>query len=223
MVDDKIGILVVDDHPVLRKGLQLIIKAQKNMEVVGEAGTCADAIKLCRELSPNVVILDLSLPDRSGLELIREIKAQCPDLKILVFTMYDDEAYIKKVLAEGGNGYLLKRAADAELVLAIRAIARGEMVLDTSLTRDFLQRLIGLPGAEKKADKEGSPLSSRQKQILCMIAQGYTDRQIAEQFHISIKTVESHKARLKEKLNLIHRCDLVQYAQKSGLDISKNI
>ncbi len=218
-MDEKIAVLVVDDHPVLRKGLQMIVKAQKDMELVGEAGSVADILKLCRELSPDVVVLDLSLRDKDGLELIREIKAQCPEAKILVFTVHDDEMNIKKALNEGGNGYLLKKATDTELVLAIRAVARGEMIIDPSLTRDILQNMIGLAG--KGTVKDSVPLSSRQKQILSLIAQGYTDKQIAEQFHISIKTVESHKARLKEKLNLIHRSDLVRYAMKNGVDILK--
>ncbi len=220
-MDEKITILVVDDHPVLRKGLQMIVKAQKDMEIVGEAGSVADITKLCRELSPDVVVLDLSLRERDGMELIREIKAQCPEAKILVFTVNDDELNIKKALNEGGNGYLLKKATDTELVLAIRAVARGEMILDPSLTRDILQNMIGIAG--KGTVKDSVPLSSRQKQILSLIAQGYTDKQIAEQFHISIKTVESHKARLKEKLNLIHRSDLVRYALKNGGDILKTI
>lgn len=213
-MDKIIRILVVDDHPILRKGLQLVIKTQKDMEVVGEAGSVSEAIQLLRELNPDLIILDLSLPDRSGIEFIREIKTHCAGVRILVLTIHDDETYIKKVFTDGGNGYLLKKAVDAELLLAVRAVNRGEMFLDSSLTRSFIQGMMGDASIEKGDEKSRDKLSTRQREILMMIAQGYTDRQIAEKLYISIKTVESHKARIKEKLNVIQRSDLVKYAQK---------
>jgi two-component system, NarL family, response regulator NreC len=216
-MEAKIRVMLVDDHPILRRGLQMIIKAQKDMDVVGEAGLVEEAVRKAHELLPDVIIVDLSLPDRSGIELIREIKACLPQLKILVLTIHEDENYIRSVLSEGGNGYLLKKAVDEELILAIRAVARGEMVLDPSLTRDLLSAVIGGRGKEGKHDRDDSKLSSRQKEILSMIAQGYTDRQISEKVHISVKTVESHKARIKEKLNIVHRSELVQYANKHDL------
>ncbi len=212
-MDKKIRIIVVDDHPILRRGLQMILKAQADMQVVGEAGSVDEAMVLARELKPDVVILDLSLPDRSGVELISDIRVQCPGAKVLVLTIHDDESYIRKVLSEGGSGYLLKNAVDEELVLAVRAVARGEMVLDPSLTRELLLELM-CGSRPKPAKAEEDLLSDRQREILAMIAQGYTDRQISEKIHISIKTVESHKARIKEKLNVAHRSELVQYAMK---------
>ncbi len=216
-MDERIKILIVDDHPILRRGLVTVIRAQRGMEVVGEAGTAEETIRLCRETAPDLIILDLSLPDRDGLELIREIKSFCPATRILVLTVHDDESYIRKALAEGGNGYLLKRAVDVELTLAIRAVARGEMVLDPSLTRELLQGVLSPPPGRRRSEKSRGRLSSRQKEVLDMIARGYTDKQIAEQFQISVKTVESHKARLKEKLNASRRSELVQYALKNGL------
>ncbi len=222
-METKIRVLLVDDHPILRKGLQMVIKSQRDMDVTGEAGSAEEAMKLCGKMTFDVAIVDLSLPDRSGVELIREIKSCYSELKILVLTMHEDEAFIRTVIAEGGNGYLLKKAVDEELVLAIRAVARGEMVLDPSLTRDLLNSVIGGYFKDKKSGKGDMPLSARQKEILAMVAQGYTDRQISEKIHISVKTVESHKARIKEKLNVIHRSELVQYANKHNISIKQSL
>ena len=207
-MEEKIRVLVVDDHPIMRKGLLMIIKMQKDMEVVGEAGSVAEALEVCGETMPDLVLLDLSLPDGTGLDFIKKGKESYPDIKILVLTIHDDEGYLRKVLAAGANGYLLKKAADVELVLAIKAVSRGEVFIDSFMTRDLLQGVMG----EEEGKKGESPLSARQKEILKMVALGYTDKQIAEKLFISIKTVESNKARIKEKLNIVERSELVQYA-----------
>lgn len=213
MGERKLRILIVDDHPIMRRGLQMILKEQRDMEVIGEAGSAREASLLVRELMPDLVILDLSLPDGSGIPLIREMKRSCSSAKVIVLTVHEEEEYVHQVLSEGAQGYLLKNAADDEMVLAIRAVARGEMVVDPSLTRGLLQRVIH----PESRVKSGNMLSSRQKEILAMIAQGYTDKQISEKIHVSIKTVESHKARIKEKLNIGHRSELVQYAIQHDL------
>ena len=212
--EKKLRILIVDDHPIMRRGLQMILKGQKDMDVVGEAGSGADAVAMVKQLLPDLVILDLSLPDGNGIMVIQDIKCHYPEAKVIVLTIHEEEEYVHKVVAEGAHGYLLKNAADDEMIMAIRAVARGEMVLDPSLTRDFFQRVIR-PISER--GKNVNALSSRQKEILAMIAQGYTDKQISEKIHVSIKTVESHKARIKEKLNIGHRSELVQYAIQNDL------
>jgi two-component system, NarL family, response regulator NreC len=203
-----IRILLVDDQPIMRKGLRMIITGHKGMDVVGEAASVQGALEVCRDSKPDLILLDLSLRDSSGLELIPEVKVQFPHIRVLVFTMLEEGRYLRKVLASGGHGYLLKRATETELILAIQALARGEIYIDSFMTRDLLQGVIR-EGTEKK---ETPSLSSRQKEILKMVALGYTDKQIAEKLFISIKTVESNKARIKEKLNIVERSELVQYA-----------
>jgi len=208
-MEGKTRIMLVDDHPIMRQGLLMILKARKDMEVVGEAGSVREALELCRVVEPDLVLLDLSLPDANGLDFIAQVKAgDFPDFKILVLTIHDDEGYLRKVLAAGGNGYLLKKAADVELILAIQSVSKGEIFIDSYMTKDLLQNVLG-----SQANKnESTTLSHRQKEILKLVAMGYTDRQIAKKLFISVKTVESNKARIKEKLNITDRSELVQYA-----------
>ena len=200
-------ILLVDDQPIMRKGLRMIITGQKGMVVEGEAASVQEALEACRDSNPDLILMDLSLPG-NGLDLIPQAKEQLPHVRILVFTMLEEGRYLRKVLSTGGHGYLLKRATEAELILAIQAVVRGEIYIDSFMTRDLVQGVIS-GGTEKK---DNSSLSSRQKEILKMVALGYTDKQIAEKLFISIKTVESNKARVKEKLNIVERSELVQYA-----------
>jgi two-component system, NarL family, response regulator NreC len=205
---ESIRILLVDDQPIMRKGLRGIITGQKGMEVVGEAASVEEALEACRDSKPDLILLDLALGDSNGLDFISQVQAQVPHPRVLVFTMFEEGRYLRKVLSAGGHGYLLKRATEMELTLAIEAVARGEIYIDSFMTRDLLKGVIS-EGTEKK---ESSSLSSRQKEILKMVALGYTDKQIAEKLFISIKTVESNKARIKEKLNIVERSELVQYA-----------
>lgn len=208
-MEEKTRIMLVDDHPIMRKGLLMILKARKDMTVVGEAGSVKEALMLCKEVEPDLVLLDLSLPDGDGTEFIKEVReGDFQDFKILVLTIHDDEGYLRKVLASGGNGYLLKKAADVELVLAIQAVMKGEIFIDSFMTKDLLQNVIESNNMKAK----DTSLSHRQKEILKLIALGYTDKQISEKLFISIKTVESNKAKIKEKLDISERPDLVQYA-----------
>ncbi|HAA37269.1 MAG TPA: DNA-binding response regulator [Firmicutes bacterium] len=216
MSDDTIKIMIIDDHPIVRKGLHLVIKAQGDMEVIGEAGSVREGITIVQEKKPDLIILDLTLPDCSGIEFIKKIKQLSPQVKILVLTIHEEEDYIQKVLLEGANGYLLKKAADDELILAIRAIMRGEMVVDSSMTKKLWQRYLQ-PAEKTQKSKAKDMLSKRQKEILILVARGFTDKQIAEKIHVSVKTVESHKARIKEKLDIVHRSEFVEYALEHNL------
>ncbi|NLZ92835.1 MAG: response regulator transcription factor [Firmicutes bacterium] len=212
----QINILLVDDHPIVRKGLRMLIDTQINMKVIGEAGSVDEAFTIAREKLPELIILDLTLPGQNGIELLKKIREQFPQVKILILTIHDDEDYIRKALTAGANGYLLKKAADDELIMGIKAVMRGEMIVDPLLTKKILQRYI-LPREQKQKQEEKDLLSKRQKEILILVAQGYTDKQIAEMIHVSVKTVESHKARIKEKLNFVHRSDFVAYAMENNL------
>ena len=221
---DLIRILIVDDHAVLRTGLRMLLSAQSDMAVVGEADTAERAIVLDAELKPDLVLMDLTLPkqdgspntDPSGLEAIRRIKDRRPQARILALTMHDDEEYLRAVLEAGGDGYVLKRAADTELLSAIRAAWRG----GTYLHPEHARLLLG--GASPKAVQETSDdlykrLSPREQQVLRLIALGYTSQQVAQRLDLSVKTVETYKSRLMAKLGLTGRSALVRYALQHGL------
>lgn len=210
----KIKLLLVDDHAVLRSGLRLLLSTQPDMEVVGEGSSGEEALELTRELKPDLVVLDLTMPGRSGFEVLEDLKRQSPKVKVLVLTMHEDEEYLRHVLKYGGNGYILKRAADVELLSAIRAVARGEVFIEPAMTQALVKDLMpkGDPGGKKEHG-----LSDREKEVLKLVALGFTNQQVADTLTISIKTVESHKARIKEKLNLSRRSDLVRYALAEGL------
>jgi two-component system response regulator NreC len=215
---DKISILLVDDHAVLRTGLKLLLDSQKDMEIIGETGSGMEALKMAAELKPRVILLDLSLDDINGLDILPELKTIDPYIKVLVLTMHDDEGYLHKVLEGGGDGYILKKAADIELITAIRAVNRDEVFLDPSLTRAVLRSLFHnnrKDVQEYRGDEE--ILSNREKEVLKLVALGYTNKQIADRLVVSIKTIESHKARIREKLNMNYRSDLVKYAIQKGL------
>lgn len=211
---NKIKILLVDDHAVLRKGLHLILDGQDELKVVGEAARGEEAISKCCSLKPDIILLDLSLPDKSGLEVLKELKIKCPHVKVLILTMHEDEAYLRDAIKGDANGYILKKAADTELISAIRAVIRGEMVVDPALTKSLFQSIYPAKN-EKRTNKQS--LSQREKEVLKLVALGYTNQEIAENLIISIKTVESHKARIKEKLDMTRRSDLVRYAMAEGL------
>ncbi len=208
-----IKILLVDDHVVLRKGLRLILEGQEGIRVLGEAEKGQEAIDKCCTLKPDVILLDISLPDKSGLEVLKELKKKCPFTKVLILTMHEDEVYLKDAMQSGVDGYILKKAADTELVSAIRAVVRGEMVVDPALTKNLFKSLY--QQNEPKGEKQ--PLTPREKEVLRLVALGYTNQEIADDLIISIKTVETHKFNFKEKLGLKRRSDLVRFAIREGL------
>lgn len=212
---NKIRLLVADDHAVLRAGLRVLLNAQPDMEVVGEAGDGQEAVCKARELKPDIVLLDITMPGKGGLEVIAEIIEENPGIKVLVLTMHDDESYLKKVLKSGASGYVLKKVADTELLSAIRSIARGEMFLDSSMARVLVSELFSKTSVT--AENESVPLTEREKEVLRLIALGYTNQEIAAHLVLSIKTVETHKARIMDKLGLRKRSELVRYALKKGI------
>lgn len=208
-------VLIVDDHPVLRSGLRNILGFVPEIEVAGEAADAAEALREAARLRPDLVLLDLTLPDRNGLVALRQLHTQWPEMRILVLTMHDEEDYVLEALSAGASGYVLKQAADTELVSAVRAVARGEVYVYPSVTR-YLVRGLSRRCEAGEAPGEVS-LSFREREVLRLLALGYTNAEIADDLAISVKSVETHRRRLMQKLGARHRSELVRYALDRGL------
>lgn len=214
-MSDRIRVLVADDHAILRSGLRMLIGAEPDMEVVGEAADLAETIRLARSLEPGVVTLDLSMPGSTGLASIEKLRAAAPASRIVVLTMHDDAAYVRNALALGATGYLAKSAADATLIRAIRAVARGGLFVDVNdadAAATAAQTLPVAGGASPLAT-----LSAREREVLERVALGHTNREIAQQLSLSVKTVEGYRSRVMSKLGLTSRADLTRVAIELGL------
>lgn len=207
-------VLLADDHHVVRAGLRALIEAQADMEVVAEAADGEAAWRQAVELDPDVVVMDVSMPVLGGASATERIHRDRPGVRVLALTVHEDRSYLQQLLQAGASGYLLKRAAADELIHAIRAVARGGTYLDPGLTGKVLDGLVGRPSPPGSAP-DAQP-SEREEEILRLIARGYTNREIAEQLDVSIKTVETHKARAMEKLALDSRAGIVGYAIRRG-------
>jgi two-component system, NarL family, response regulator NreC len=219
MSASKIRVLIVDDHAIVRAGLRLLISGQDDMTVVGEAGSTQDGIDAAERLSPDVALIDLSLPGEGGIEAIRQLRRSRPRVRTVALTMHDDPVYLRSVLSAGGCGYVVKRAADSELLAAIRAVSEGRSFVSPMLAEAEAQETLAAPQAPSQAEAEESlaRLSARERQVLVLLAHGHTHAEMAEQLGISVKTVETHRARLSEKLGLKTRADLVRLVLDAGL------
>lgn len=214
-----IRVLIADDHAIFRAGLRLLINAQPDMVVVGEAEGGDGALEAARALRPDVLLLDLSMPGGGGLPALGAIRRHCPAIKVVALSMHEDPACVRAVFDAGGIGYVFKRAADAALLTAVRMAAAGKPHLCT-LCRDVVaQAALGLEAREAEAGggRGAAPLSRREREVLLMVAQGYTNRQVAERLALSVKSVESYRARLLEKLGFQTRVELHRYALASGI------
>lgn len=212
-----IRVLVADDHAVLRAGLRMLIGAQPDMEVVGEAADGDEAVQKALELRPDVALIDITMPGIGGMKAIERVRQGCPKTRVLVLTMHEVPAYLRLALAAGASGYVVKSAADSELLSAIRSVYRGRTVLDPGLAALVVQGALGKKAVGSQAGGPANPLSPRERDVLELVAQGYTNQQIADRLGLSIKTVETYRSRLVEKLGLHSRADLVRYALDSGL------
>lgn len=210
-----IRILIVDDHAMLRAGLKLLIEGQRDMRVVGEAGDLRAAIDAAKKTTPDVIILDLSMPGGSGVAGVERLRATVPDAKILVLTMHDDPAYVRSAIAMGASGYVVKSAADSELISAIRAVNMGRMFVDMKGAGTLDSLLHKLPKSPSQSPIE--TLSEREREVLIDVARGHTSQQIADRIGLSVKTVESYRARMMQKLGLKTRADIMNLAVESGL------
>jgi len=214
-VADKIKVLIVDDHAVLRAGLTALLDAEVDLEVIGEASNGEDAIDLARTLRPDVLIMDLSMPGLGGLEATRRISALELGVKILVLTAHAEEEYLFPVLDAGGSGYVTKTRADDDLINAIREVARGEVFLYAPATKLLLQRY-----QERNDESEAGQLqqlSQREREVLALTAEGFSSSEIGERLFISPKTVDTYRSRITQKLGLKHRSEVVRFALQTGL------
>jgi two-component system, NarL family, response regulator NreC len=207
-----VRVLIVDDHAVVRAGLKLLLDAEDDLETAGEAGTARDAIFQARSTKPDVVLLDVVMPDQSGLDVLPQLVHEQPEMKVLVLSMQDDPQYVRAAFAAGASGYVLKEAADTEVVAAIREVARGGRYVHPELGA----RLVSAETeAARRADED--PLSDREREVLRLLALGHTNQEIAKQLYISVRTAETHRAHIMQKLRLSSRAELVRYALTEGL------
>ncbi|MBV9125503.1 MAG: response regulator transcription factor [Planctomycetes bacterium] len=215
----KIRVLLADDHALLRAGLRVLLNSQPDLEVVGEAGNLQETLIQARALHPDVVTLDLSMPGTNSMELLEHLRKEFPQVPVLVLTMHDDPAYLRAALGAGASGYLVKTAAETELLSAIRAVHAGRTFIDLKLNETLLKTVFGDPGtrAEGPGLPQEMPLSPRESEVLKFLALGYTHQQIADYLYLSTKTVETYRARIAEKLGLRSRADLIRYALDTGL------
>lgn len=211
---NKLRILLADDHKVLRDGLRLLINAQADMEVVGEADDGMEAWRQAKDAQPDVVVMDVSMPQMGGARATEKIKRDCPQVKILALTAHEDRSYVSQLLEAGASGYILKVAASEDLINAIRVVASGGVYLDPMVADKVLDSY--RRGKPLKGRTEGGSLSQREEEILRLIAGGYINKEIAARLLISVKTVETHKARAMEKLGLRSRAAIVRYALAQG-------
>jgi DNA-binding NarL/FixJ family response regulator len=214
-MDRPIRVVLADDHVVLRSGLKALLEAEPDLEVVGEASTGVQAVERARNLNPDVVVMDLDMPEMGGLDATREISALGRETRVLVLTMHAEEDQLLSVLDAGGSGFIRKTKAEEDLIRAIRSVARGEVFLYPNATRMLLQRY-------RQAEEQGeaSPLeelSDREREVLALTAEGYSSTEIGKKLFLSPKTVDTYRSRLMQKLGISHRAELVKFALKTGL------
>jgi two-component system response regulator NreC len=209
----KTRILLADDHAVLRSGLKLLLNSEPDMEVVGEASNGLEAVKLAGELKPDVLLLDISMPGLNGQAALKIVKLEHPEIKVLVLSMHEDESYVHEMLKAGADGYVPKKAADAELLAAIRSTIKGEHFIHASLTKNLIPEFLTKSGSHEAV----ASLSQREREVLYLLALGHTNQETAERLLLSVKTVETYKQRLKDKLGIQGRSELVRFALENGL------
>ncbi|HKW29739.1 MAG TPA: response regulator transcription factor [Verrucomicrobiae bacterium] len=208
----KLRVLLADDHKMVREGLRLLIDNQPDMHVAGEAANGREVLQLVRELKPDIVVMDLSMPELNGLQATERLKAEAPQIKVVAITANEDESYLRQLCKAGAVGYVLKRSAGDELVKAIGAVARGEVYYEATLAGKALAKQM----TGGKSEIGLTELSDREKEVLILLAWGYSNKEIAGKLNLSVKTVETYKVRIGEKLGLRSRTAMVQYALRQG-------
>lgn len=207
-------ILIADDHGVLRAGLRALLNAEPDLEVVGEAANGSEVLRLAQELRPDLVLLDISMPGPGGIAVTQQLKAALPDAHVLILTLHEDEGLLQEAMRAGAAGYIIKRAVESELINAIHAVLRGDLYVHPAMTRALLQDVA--PASTSTAPPTET-LTPREIDVLRLIAKGHTNREAAQVLSISVRTVETHRANLTDKLGLRGRVELVRYAREHGL------
>lgn len=216
MIMNKTRVLLADDHAVLRAGLKALLATQPDLDPVGEAGEGGEAVRLAETLQPDVLLLDVTMPGNEHFAALRAVRVRAPEVRVLLLTMHEDEALLREALRQGASGYVLKKAAEAELLTAIRAVARGEAFVDPAMTRAMIEGYLGTEGTKGIRGTQTDGLTAREFEVLKLAAEGYTNKQIAAQLVISVKTVETHKAHIAEKLGMKSRVEWLRYAREKG-------
>ena len=212
----KIRVLIVDDHAIVRAGIRLLLDAQSDMEVVGEAQNGRESLAQAQKLKPDVILMDITMPDMGGVEATQAIKETCPQVQILALTMHEDTAYFFQMLQAGASGYVIKGADPSELLSAIRAVFQNKAYLFPSLARKLLDDYLERLGVGEEKDSYAK-LTVREKEVLKLIGEGYTGREIAEMLFISINTVERHRTNIMDKLGMHNKSQLIRFAIRKGL------
>jgi two-component system, NarL family, response regulator NreC len=211
---DKLRIILADDHQIMREGLRMLVNAQADMEVIGEADNGRVAVALAQQLQPDVVIMDVSMPELNGLKATQRLKGLCPNVKILTLTRHKDDGYLLELLQAGASGYVLKNSASEELVRAIHTVVAGRTFLDPAVTDQIVGNVVRRRAA--RGTRAAKKLTKREEEVLRLIAWGYLRKEIAERLQITVKTVEAHKTNAMQKMGMKSRIDLVRYALLQG-------
>jgi two-component system response regulator NreC len=211
---DQISVLIADDHTIVRSGVRILLEAEPDIRVVGEALNGIEALELAESLQPEIVLMDITMPEMDGLEATRQLKTRYPHINVLVLTMHRSDEYFFEMLKAGASGYILKGAKTSELINAIHIVQQGEVFLYPSMTQKLVQGYLELTNWENEDEPSLSP---REKEIFLLLAEGYSNKEIADELVISPSTVHSHRSNLMDKLGLNNRHELIQYARRRGL------
>lgn len=210
-------VLLVEDHVIVRQGVRALLAEEADISVIGEAGSGSEALAMIQKLKPNVVLMDIGLPDISGIQITQQVRERFPDVKVIMLSMHDNQEYVFRALRAGANGYVLKQSTTTELVLALRAVAAGSTFLSPDVSQILISDYVHRAQSQDHAQQALDILTPREREVLQLIVRGFSNRQIAEQLHISIKTVETHRGNMMSKLDVHDRASLVKFAIDNGL------